>query len=205
MTLTDNEKRILFGAGLLGIGAILFLGRRKLSDLASSALDDANDAAFRLALSPNARPYADLVKQVAGEEGRDPLLLAALVDRENPRWDPYAMGYDPGGSVGYGLGQITSDTAWIESMGEAVFDPHTNLTKAAQMLGVELDFFASKFPDDPTLATQYALAAYNRGRARVWRDAQAGLPPDTGTTDNYATGVWSIYTQRVAAFQAGLA
>jgi soluble lytic murein transglycosylase-like protein len=196
--MTDNEKKILFGFGLLGIGVLLFMNRRVLSSLASSALDEANDLLFRSALSTNAQPYADIVRQVAREQGRDPLLLAALVDREDPWWDPNIVS----GDGGYGLGQITSDLAWISSADWS--DPYTNLTKAAQMLGVELDFFNGKFPDDPTLATQYALAAYNRGRTKVWASAQRGEPPDTGTTDNYATGVWSIYNRLAGTFQAGL-
>ena len=196
--MTDNEKKILFGFGLLGIGVLLFMNRKSLSSLATSALDEANDLLFRAALSTNAKPYADIVRQVAREQGRDPLLLAALVDREDPWWDPNIVSADGG----HGLGQITSDLAWIASA--AWWDPYTNLTKAAEMLGVELDFFTSKFPDDPTLATQYALAAYNRGRTRVWASAQRGEPPDTGTTNNYATGVWSIYDRLAGTFQAGL-
>jgi membrane-bound lytic murein transglycosylase MltF len=196
--MTDNEKKILFGFGLLGIGVLLFMSRKKLSELATAALDEANDLFFRAALSTNARPYADVVRQVAREQGRDPLLLAALVDREDPWWDPNIVSEDGG----HGLGQITSDTAWIESSDWR--DPYTNLTKAAQMLGVELDFFASKFPDDPALATQYALAAYNRGRTKVWAGAQRGEPPDTGTTNSYATGVWAIYNRLAGAFSAGL-
>ena len=196
--MTDNEKKILFGFGLLGIGVLLFMNRKSLSSLATSALDEANDLLFRAALSTNAKPYADIVRQVAREQGRDPLLLAALVDREDPWWDPNIVSADGG----HGLGQITSDLAWIASA--AWLDPYTNLTKAAEMLGVELDFFTSKFPDDPTLATQYALAAYNRGRTRVWASAQRGEPPDTGTTNNYATGVWSIYDRLAGTFQAGL-
>jgi membrane-bound lytic murein transglycosylase MltF len=195
---TDNEKKILFGFGLLGIGVLLFMNRKNLSSLATSALDEANDLLFRAALSTHAKPYAEIVRQVAREQGRDPLLLAALVDREDPWWDPNIVS----GDGGHGLGQITSDTAWIASA--AWWDPYTNLTKAAEMLGVELDFFRSKFPDDPTLATQYALAAYNRGRTKVWAGAQRGEPPDTGTTDNYATGVWSIYDRLAGTFQAGL-
>jgi len=200
--MTDNEKKILFGFGLLGLGVLLFMSRRKLGELATAALDEVNSAIFTASLPSAARPYSDLVRQVAREQSIDPLLLVALVQREDPSWNPYAEGHDPGGSIGHGLTQITSDTSWIES-GDP-FDPYRNLTRGAQMLNDELGFFASKFPDDPALAAQYALAAYNRGRTKVWASAQRGEPPDTGTTDAYASGTWALYQARIAAFSAGL-
>jgi soluble lytic murein transglycosylase-like protein len=196
--MTDNEKKILFGFGLLGLGVLLFMSRKKLGELATAALDEVNSAIFTASLPSAARPYSDLVRQVAREQSIDPLLLVALVQREDPSWNPNIVSYDGG----YGLTQITSDTSWIES-GDP-FEPHRNLTRGAQMLNDELQFFASKFPDDPALATQYALAAYNRGRTRVWAGAQRGEPPDTGTTDAYASGTWALYQARIAAFSAGL-
>ncbi len=200
--MTDNEKKILFGFGLLGIGVFLFMKRKMLSGLASSALDEVNEWAFTASLPARAQPYSAVIRQVAREQSIDPFLLVALVQREDPMWNPAIVSPDGG----YGLAQITSDRAWIATANWS--DPHENLTRGAQMLNDELTFFRQKLPDDPDLATQAALAAYNHGRGAVWTNLQARprRPPDTGTTGNdYATAVWNTLAELSENFRARLA
>lgn len=191
----DRKLAALLGFGVLTAGVVIYMTRRRqLTSAGQASLEPSNDSAFRSVLSSAAQPYADIVKQVAQEQSIDPLLLVALVEREDPWWDPNIVS----GDGGHGLTQITSDRAWIASADWA--DPYTNLTRGAQMLGDELSFFLGKFPDDPELGTRYALAAYNRGRTRVWQTAQALGDPDTGTTNNYASGVWNKYQALTTGF-----
>lgn len=197
--MTDNEKKILFGFGLLAFGVFLFMTRKKLGGLASQALDAANDALFTASLPAAARPYSSVIKQVASEQSIDPFLLIALVQREDPAWNPSIVSPDGG----YGLTQITSDHAWIQRANWS--DPYENLTRGAQMLNDELSFFRSRI-DDEAAATQAALAAYNHGRGNVWASVQAGLSPDTGTTGaNYASDVWAKFQTLSSSFSSQLA
>src|SRR3990170_7025042 len=82
--MTDKQK-ILIGLSLLGLGILFFMKRREISDLASAALDSANDELFRLSLPSSAQPYASIIKRVSSETGMDPFILAAIGERES-RW-----------------------------------------------------------------------------------------------------------------------
>jgi soluble lytic murein transglycosylase-like protein len=199
--MTDKQKLFL-GLGLLGLGIVIFMKRHALSDLASKALDSVNDELFRLSLPSRAQPYSDIIKQVSRDSGMDPFMLVALVQREDPTWDPNIVSNDPNGGHGYGLAQITSDKSWIASANWS--DPYTNLMKGASMLNDELSFFSGQGLDEDS-AAQAALAAYNHGRGNVWANVQAGLSPDTGTTgSNYASDVWQKFQDLAGGFAASL-
>jgi transglycosylase-like protein with SLT domain len=183
----NDRERMALGLGLLGVGVFLFMKRKALSSIAIAALDAVNDEIFTLSLPVKARPYAAEIKQVASEQSIDPFLLVALVQREDPAWNPSIVSNDGG----HGLTQITSDKAWIASA--AWDDPYTNLTRGAQMLNDEINFFSGKL-NDQAAVIQASLAAYNHGRPKVWANVQAGLSPDTGTTGgDYASAVWQTY------------
>jgi soluble lytic murein transglycosylase-like protein len=195
--MTDKQK-ILLGLSLLGLGVLLFMKRHTLSDLASAALDSANDELFRLSLPSRAQPYVDVIKRASRDSGMDPFLLVALVQREDPTWNPSIISYDGG----HGLTQITSDRSWIASADWA--DPYTNLMKGAEMLNDELLFFSGQGLDEDA-AAQAALAAYNHGRGAVWSNVQAGLSPDTGTTgSNYASDVWNKFQNLAGGFAVSI-
>ncbi len=193
-----SQKKILIGLSLLGLGVLVVMKRRALSDLASAALDSVNDELFTLSLPSRAQPYSDVIKQVAKDAPIDPFMLVALVQREDPMWDPNIVSADGG----HGLTQITSDRAWIAS-GDP-FDPYRNLMRGAEMLNDELSFFSGQGLDED-LAAQAALAAYNHGRGAVWSNVQAGLSPDSGTTGgDYATDVWNKFQSLAGSFASKL-
>jgi membrane-bound lytic murein transglycosylase MltF len=201
--MTDKQK-ILLGLGLLGLGVLVFIKRHALSNIASAALDSVNDELFRLSLPSRAQPYADVIKQASRDSGMDPFMLVALVQREDPAWDPNVVSNDGG----HGLTQITSDKSWIASADWS--DPYTNLMKGAVMLNDELSFFSSQGLDEDS-AAQAALAAYNHGRNAVWRNVQAmqagqaGVSIDSGTTGgDYASDVWMKFQNLAGGFAASL-
>jgi membrane-bound lytic murein transglycosylase MltF len=205
--MTDKQK-ILLGLGLLGLGVLVFIKRHALSNIASAALDSVNDELFRLSLPSRAQPYADVIKQASRDSGMDPFMLVALVEREDPMWNPNIVSNDPNGGHGYGLTQITSDKSWIASADWS--DPYTNLMKGAEMLNDELSFFSSQGLDEDS-AAQAALAAYNHGRNAVWRNVQAmqagqaGVSIDSGTTGgDYASDVWMKFQNLAGGFAASL-
>ena len=174
----NDRQRFFLGGAVITVG-VLYLMRNKIYDATKTAI-------FK-AIIPNAAvPYADVVLQVAQEQGVDPLLIIALVQREDPAWDPNIISYDGG----HGLTQITSDRVWIAST--AWNDPYLNLTKGVKMLKENLAYFASKglTGSDQLRA---ALAAYNHGPGRVWANIQAGgmAAVDVGTTNNYSAGVYA--------------
>jgi hypothetical protein len=207
--MTKSEK-VLLGLGLLGLGVILFLKRRAISDLATSALDAVNDAVFRASIPGAAAPYADVIKQVAKEKGVDPFLISALGWRET-RWGTVrGQGGSTGPSIigsdgtGHGLMQIDSGTwgSWIDSHDWA--DPYTNVSKGVDIYLQGLDYFTSRGLEGD-MATQAALAAYNHGPQSVWKNIQAGLSPDTGTTGgNYASDVWATIQNWAGSFASSV-
>lgn len=191
--MTDNEKKVLFGFGLLGVGVFLFMKRGSLSSLASSALDEVNASIFTAILPSRAQPYSAVIRQVGQEQSMDPFLLVALVQREDPAWDPNIVSFDGG----HGLTQITSDKAWIAS-GDP-FDPYRNLTRGAQMLNDEIAR-AHRAGLEGDLAIQAALGSYNHGPVAI-TNVVNGLSPDTGTTgNNYATSVWNTFQTLSTSF-----
>lgn len=209
----SKNRTALYLGGAIALGAILFMKRKALSDLASTALDAVNDAVFRAAIPSRAEPYTDVIRQVASETGIDPFLIVALGDQET-RWGtargsggttgPSIIGID---GTGHGLMQIDSGTwsAWLEENDWT--DPYTNVKKGAEIFSSDLDYFASKglSGEDQILA---ALAAYNHGPKNVWKTIQntpEGEVPnyDHGTTGgNYGASVWGMFQNFSNAFAA---
>lgn len=211
-----DQTKILLGIGALGLGVLVFMKRKAISDLAVAAIDAANDAIFRAVIPARAEPYADVIKQVAAETGIDPFIIVALGDRET-RWGtvrgaggttgPSIIGAD---GTGHGLMQIDSGTwgDWIAANDWA--DPYTNVKKGVSIFSTDLDYFASKglAGEDQIRA---ALAAYNHGPSAVWRAYQAALDAgeepdfDHGTTGgDYSSSVWDTFTGYGNAFAAML-
>lgn len=178
------------------IAAAAFL-RKKAAQAAGIVIDAAKVEIFRSTLPRAAQPYAEIVLKVASEQGVDPLLIVALVQREDPKWDPNIVTFDGG----HGLTQITSDKAWLARMGARAFDPYENLTHGVEMLKDNLRYFANK---GLTGADQLraALAAYNHGPGSVWADVRAGRDPDTGTTGgDYSADVTNTLASLTTSFQ----
>lgn len=207
--MNDREKATL-GLGLLGLGVLVFMNRKTLSSIATAAIDIVNDEIFLLTIPRSARPYADVIKQVAQETGIDPFLIVALGDQET-RWGTlHGAGGTTGPSIigadgtGHGLMQIDSGTwgAWLAANDWE--DPYTNIRKGTEIFLADLDYFASKgLSGDAQI--QAALAAYNHGPDNVWRNVSKNLSPDTGTTGgNYASSVWTSFVTMSTAFAAAV-
>jgi soluble lytic murein transglycosylase-like protein len=196
------------------------------------ALDAANREIFKLSLPSYAQPYADVILQVAREQGVDPFILFALGDRES-NWGTQLTPPGPSGKGdngrGYGLMQIDvgSWAAWLAA--NAWWDPYVNVTKGAQvykaavaaltapasgswnlsqkiadMLGVPIGSYpAQALPDD--LAQRAALAAYNAGAANVRMAYSAGgeAAIDKVTTGtNYSADTWDRMQVAASKFDA---
>ena len=205
--MTDSQKKMLIGLSLLGLGVLLFMKRREISELASAALDSANDELFRLSLPSNAQPYSDVIKRVSSETGMDPFIIAAIGERES-RWGNALHPRGPAGTgdngYGHGLMQIDSRTwsSWLSSHDWT--DPYTNIRKGAEILSSNMDYFAGKGLEGDE-QVQAALAAYNRGPGNVWAAIEADLSPDWGTAGgNYASDVWARFQNWAGNFAVSL-
>jgi transglycosylase-like protein with SLT domain len=173
--MTDNEKKILFGFGLLGMGVFLFMKRGSISSLAAQAIDAANSEMFNLSIPSVARPYADVIRQVAFEQGIDPFVITALGMRES-QWGALLSPRGPSGTGdaghGRGLMQIDDRTwgAWLDSNDWT--DPYTNVTKGALIFLGHLSQAISRGLSGDA-ATQAAIGAYNRGPGAIGNVAAA--------------------------------
>jgi len=193
------EGKNLVVVGAVGAAALLFLFRKQVAQVGTIVMDEAKKQIFKSIIPDAADPYADVVLQVAAEQRVDPFLIIALVEREDPKWDPNIVTYDGG----HGLTQITSDKDWIASHNWA--DPYTNLTHGVEMLKENLHYFAVKglTGGDQLRA---ALAAYNHGPGNVWKNIQAGRPADYGTTGNdYSAWISTKLASLTGAFTSAVA
>lgn len=125
---------------------------------------------------PNAgRPWAATIDAVAGREGLDGRLLAAVVWTES-NFDPSAVSH----AGAFGMAQLMPGTA--RGLGVDPRDPVQNLTGGARYLSTQLDAFGS---------VELALAAYNAGPGRV-RTAGNRIP-DIVETQLYVVRVLDRY------------
>jgi membrane-bound lytic murein transglycosylase MltF len=202
----DDRTKTYLTIGALGLGVLAFMKRKDLSDLASAALTEINDAIFRQVIPARAEPYADVIKQVASESGIDPFIIVALGDQET-RWGtvkgyegttgPSIIGAD---GTGHGLMQIDSGTwgDWLATNDWT--DPLTNVRKGVSIFSTDLDYFASKGLEGDE-RTRAALAAYNHGPSNVWANIQAGRDVDYRTTGgNYSQRVWDAFQNFSTSF-----
>lgn len=202
----DSEK-LLLGAGILGLGVLIFMNRKTLSQVATTALDAANDELFKLAIPSEAGPYVEIIKQASSDEGVDPFITVAIGYRES-HWGALLNPPGPAGTGdaghGHGLMQI-DDRTWGDWLGEYDWtDPYTNVQKGLEIYNQNLNYFTGKGLSGDA-AIQAALAAYNHGPGNVWKNIQDGLSPDTGTTGgNYASDVWSRFQTYTGSFLAQL-
>jgi len=174
----DRKTAAIIGFGLLGVGAVIYMTRRRqLSAVGQSAVDRAD--LFSLAIPSEAAPYAAIILQVAEETGVDPFVIAAIGQRES-RWglalDANGLG-DSG--HGHGIMQIDDRTwgSWLASNDWA--DPYVNVRKGAEIMGQNLDYFAGKGLTGNELIAA-AAAGYNHGPGAVWRNVVATGNPDDG-------------------------
>lgn len=125
----------------------------------------------------------------AGAEwGVEPLLLAAVCDRESAGGatlsPPNAGGT---GDLGHGRGLMQiDDRSWASWLKGAEWrDALTNIRKGAEILATELDRFAS-FPD----GRRAGIASYNCGASNVRKAVAAGKDVDAFTSGgNYSADV----------------
>jgi soluble lytic murein transglycosylase len=120
--------------------------------------------------------YADLINQVASEEGVDPELVRAIIKAES-NFDPRAVSR----RGAQGLMQLMPGTAGRYAVTNA-FDPETNIRGGVR----HLRFLHSLFPSQLPLA----LAAYNAGENVVLR--YNGIPPYPETRQ-YVNRVLRLY------------
>ena len=154
-----------------------------------------NDAPLKL---PRHLVYLEKHFRVAGEEWTvDPLLLAAICDRESGG-GVYLVPPDPSGvgdkGHGRGLMQI-DDRTWVKWLRDHRWqDALTNIRSGAEILRGEMDRFAQTGH-----GIECAIAAYNCGATRVREALARKAPVDTYTTQqNYSADV----LRRRAAFAA---
>jgi soluble lytic murein transglycosylase-like protein len=199
--MNDRAKAAILGFGILGVGAVIYMTRRRqLSSTAQSAVDRAD--LFSLAIPSEAAPYAATILAVAEETGVDPFVIAAIGQRES-RWglalDANGLG-DSG--HGHGLMQIDDRTwaSWIAANDWA--DPYVNVRKGAEIMGQNLDYFAGKGLTGNDLIAA-AAAGYNHGPGAVWRNIQAGISPDMGTANgNYGGSVLASSSAYAGSFES---
>ena len=202
----DSEK-LLLGGGVLGLALLIFMKRKEIGEVGASALDVVNDELFKLVIPSEARPYAEIIKQASSDEGVDPFITVAIGYRES-HWGTLLNPPGPAGTGdnghGRGLMQI-DDRTWGEWLAEYDWtDPYTNVQKGLQIYNQNLAYFEGKGLEGDA-AIQAALAAYNHGPGNVWKNLQAGLSPDVGTTGgNYAGDVWSKAQSWAGSFLAQL-
>jgi len=109
--------------------------------------------------------YADLINQIATEEGVDPELVRAIIKTES-NFDPRAISR----KGGQGLMQLMPGTAGRYAVTN-VFDPETNIRGGVRYLRFLHDLFPGQLP--------LALAAYNAGENVVLRYNRVPPYPET--------------------------
>jgi hypothetical protein len=140
----DNRNLLL--AILGGAVALAFTQRKTIMLYGAQALQAGKDLAFKAALSTQAKPYSNLILQVARETGMDPFLIYALGQRES-RWGA-ALDKNMTGDGGHGRGIMQIDdrsfAAWLAA--NPWQDPLTNVRKGANVLAAKLAFFSKASP-----------------------------------------------------------
>lgn len=196
----DREK-LLLGAGIAGLGVLIFMSRKTLSAVATSALDAVNDAIFLASIPSSARTYADVIRQVAQESGVDPFVIVSLGWRES-HWGDLLSPRGPSGlgdaGHGHGLMQI-DDRTWGDWLAEYDWtDPYTNVSKGADIFsGYLSNAYGQGLDGDAALLA--AMGAYNHGPkaignvvAAVRDGTDIFAAADTNTTQgNYASDVYA--------------
>jgi soluble lytic murein transglycosylase len=129
--------------------------------------------------------YADLINQIASEEGVDPELVRAIIKAES-NFDPRAVSR----KGAQGLMQLMPGTAGRYAVTNT-FDPETNIRGGVRHLRYLHDLFPGQLP--------LALAAYNAGENVVLR--HNGIPPYPETRQ-YVNRVLRYYRQPDAPVQA---
>ncbi len=131
--------------------------------------------------------YADLINQIASEEGVDPELVRAIIKVES-NFDPRAISR----KGAQGLMQLMPGTAGRYAITNS-FDPETNIRGGVRYLRSLHDLFPGHLP--------LALAAYNAGKNVVLQ--YNGIPPYPETRQ-YVNRVLRYYAHPdAAAGQAG--
>ena len=126
--------------------------------------------------------YADLINQIASEEGVDPELVRAIIKAES-NFDPRAVSR----KGAQGLMQLMPGTAGRYAVTNA-FDPETNIRGGVRHLRVMHDRFPGQLP--------LALAAYNAGENVVLRYNAIPRIRRRGCTSIASSGTIGIPTPR---------
>jgi soluble lytic murein transglycosylase-like protein len=139
-----TRQQILL-AILGGAAAVLaFTKRESIMLYGAKALEAGKEAAFRAALSSQAKPYSAVILQAARDTGVDPFIIYALGQRES-RWGA-ALNANGTGDAGHGHGLMQIDDrsflSWLESHDWR--DPYTNVRKGAEILRDKMRFFEGR-------------------------------------------------------------
>ena len=138
----------LLGASGVGIAYALRGKASSVTHAIGSAMDAVQAELFKLIIPSVARPYADVILQVAREESISPFLITTIGYRESG-WgtSPYLDKPGPGGrgdyGHGHGLMQI-DDRSWGNWLSKNRWDdPYTNVSFAiGTILKNKINFFA---------------------------------------------------------------
>lgn len=147
------------------------------------------------------RTYAAVVEREAANQGIEPAFVQAVIWVES-RFNPQAVGREPGGTISYGLMQLLLSTAREVArnpslQADDLFDPALNVRLGTAYLAWQLRRYGGRIPE--------AVAAYNAGRAR--RDSagrfvnSAGDPKVQAYVDQVLSRL-AQYRQRPAALEA---
>lgn len=143
-----------------------------------SIAEPVDDAAFRVALPPEGRRYADVILRVSKEDGISPWLIAAIMEQESKYGTlltpPGPAGTNRGGDD-FGLMQlnVNSHREWLaERLPDGRFkwqDPYWNVKRAVAALRQKQAFFRIK----PKAGTKVTIGSYARSKG-----VPAGTYPD---------------------------
>lgn len=132
--------------GVTGLGLLSWVFRDPIAAEVGVLLDDAQKAIFKAVIPSQAQPYADIILQVAQEQGVSPFIICQIGYRES-LWGQSLSPSGPGGTgdSGHGRGLMQIDdrsfTAWLAANDWT--DPYTNITKGTLIFKAALNFFAS--------------------------------------------------------------
>lgn len=168
----ERAKKAIFWSGGAALLGLLFAGRKQLHYAIGVLMDSAQQQVFKAVIPTVARPYADVILQVASEQNVSPFLIVQLGYRET-LWGTSSALDQPGpsgrgdGGHGHGLMQIDdrSYPSWLATYDWT--DPYTNVSKGVEILRGKLAFFATRgvVPGltDGTLVTLGPKSATRRG------------------------------------------
>lgn len=191
-----KHRRTISVAAGIGILAIVFKSNKANAPgnlfaryRAPTPPTSSENERFASSLPSHAKPYAEVILRVAGEEAVSPFLIYAIGDQES-RWGR-ALSSDGTGDGGHGHGIMQIDDrsfgTWLASNNWR--DPYTNVKKGIQILKGKRTYLTNKVPLHKL--EEASIAAYNTGEGNVAKSIAAGRHPDSTTAGgSYSASIY---------------